>query len=287
MLLRPFSKYEGCGNDFILMDNRQPSYLNLKKEKIVQLCHRQLGIGADGLILLEDSVTADFRMRIFNADGGETEMCGNGIRCLIKFIVELGLSLTSYQIETMHRTLSCTLKEDSIAIAMGNPIDIQLGLQLTIDKTEFTVHHINTGVPHLVLFVTDAKNFPLSDLGPKFRHHPHFPKGVNFNVATVLPEGDCIFNRTFERGVENETLACGTGCTAVALVSTLLKMTNPPVKVKTHADILEITFDIENSKPVNVTMTGPATKTFSGYVNINAQSDTFNCIEDIIAAYSN
>ena len=270
MALIPFSKYEGCGNDFIMIDNRNPSFLT-QKEDIIHFCHRQLGIGADGLILLEGSRHADFRMRIFNSDGIEAEMCGNGARCLIKFIQELGILQEQYQIETMHKTLTASSQGDLISMTMGKPANIQLGISLELEDKElktYTVHYIDTGVPHLILFTPDYESFPLSTLGAKFGNHPRFsPIGTNFNVATVTPDGE-IFNRTFERGVEAETLACGTGCTAVALVAALLHKLPSPVRVHNRVGYLEIAFDIEKDKPVNVTMTGPAAKTFSGIIDL-------------------
>ncbi|MBA2728887.1 MAG: diaminopimelate epimerase [Parachlamydiaceae bacterium] len=265
MVVISFSKYEGCGNDFIMIDNRNSSFNSTGC--IQHLCNRQQGIGADGLILLENSRNADFRMRIFNPDGNEAEMCGNGARCLIKFIQELGISQEQYQIETMHKTLTAYPRSGLIRLTMGNPFDVRLNLSLVIENITYVVHHIDTGVPHLILFSPDYKSFPLSTLGAKFRNHPQFsPKGVNFNIATVTPSGE-IFIRTYERGVEGETLACGTGCTAAAIAAALLYKLPSPITVHNQVGNLEIAFDVEKGEPVNVTMTGPATKTFSGTVS--------------------
>lgn len=267
MALIPFSKYEGCGNDFIFIDNRQCP-LHFGKENITHLCHRQLGIGADGVILLEESVRADFCMRIFNADGGEAEMCGNGARCCIKYLQELGIDQSIYYLEIMGKILMGWQQNNLITINMGSVTDIRWNIPLVVEGQSYTVHHLDTGVPHIVLFCDDHEIFPLSALGPQFRHHPHFsPKGANFNVAKISSQGE-IFIRTFERGVEAETLACGTGCTAAAIAAAIQHQVCSPIKVHTLAGHIIIEFEIKNHQLLNITMTGPAAKTFSGFFEI-------------------
>ncbi len=260
-----FSKYEGCGNDFILIDNREKVFLESHFSLIPRICHRHRGIGADGLILLENSQIEDFRMRIFNADGGEAEMCGNGVRCLIQFIrEEIGIKKPHYRIETMHRLIQASFKEHQVAVDMGLPEEMHWNIPITIEGKIYDVHHVNTGVPHLILFTTDAHHFPMEVLGKQFRHHSLFaPKGVNFNVASIDSNGE-IYNRTYERGVEGETLTCGTGCTAVAIAAAILQGRPSPIKIRSHAESLSISFRIENGLPTSLTMAGPATKIFSG-----------------------
>lgn len=260
-----FSKYSGCGNDFILIDNRSHSFPAADPALIQKLCARCTGIGADGLILLENSLKHDFRMRIFNADGIEAEMCGNGIRCLMKFIQEKGFPKTECTIETYLRPLRVSLQGEDVCVEMGKPFDFMWNLELEIDQRTFLVHHLNTGVPHLVLFCDSLEEFDLKALGPKFRHHPKFlPQGTNFNVAQLMPDGQ-LRNRTFERGVEEETLACGTGCTAAAIAAHYVLKIPAPVQVRTRSEeLLQIDLKLENDQIHEVRMTGPAVKTFEG-----------------------
>jgi len=261
----PFSKYQGCGNDFILIDNRSLFFPVNNLQFIQHLCQRDKGIGADGVVLLENDSEADFRMRIFNADGNEAEMCGNGIRCLMKFIQELGFKQNKYKIATLLRPLTVEIDGDLVSVEMGVPLEMKWDIPLNIDGIPYIVHYINTGVPHVILFVQYLQNINLNQLGPKFRHHPLFgPKGANFNIAHVLPTGE-IWNRTYERGVETETRACGTGCTAVAIAANKIKNLQPPIKVRTLSlDVLEINFKLVDGLPCDTVMKGPATKVFQG-----------------------
>lgn len=262
-----FSKYSGCGNDFIMIDNRKAVFPFEKKDIVQNLCKRCTGIGADGIILLEESQHSDFRMRIFNANGVEAEMCGNGIRCLMKFAQECGFKQTGCTFETFLRPLTVSTQGELISVEMGIPFDIRYDISLTVDDTDYKVHHINTGVPHLVLLTETVEAFELSRLGPKFRHHKQFaPQGANLNVAQLMANGE-LWNRTFERGVEGETLACGTGCAAVAVIANKHLGLPSPIKIRTRSlELVEIAIADEDSK---ITMTGPATKTFAGEVEVH------------------
>lgn len=255
-----FSKYSGCGNDFIIIDNR-PFHFPQHSDKIQQLCQRQTGIGADGIILLENSQTADFGMRIYNADGSEADMCGNGIRCLMKFLQELGFRNESYTIQTSLRKLTLTTLGSQVAVNMGEAFDHQWHLPLEVDGKTYQTHYLNTGVPHTILF-TDNLDIDFEPLGLKFRNHTHFgSKGTNFNLAKLMPNGE-LHNRTFERGVEGETLACGTGCAAVAMAAINVLGLSGPIKVRTRTqDLLEFSLLQDTQE---IMMTGPATKVFEG-----------------------
>lgn len=260
-----FSKYSGCGNDFILIDNRNGIF-DPHPNLIQTLCARRTGIGADGIILLENSLHSDFRMRIYNSDGYEAEMCGNGIRCLMKFIQECGIHKNNCTIETFLRPLEVSLEKDLVSVQMGAPFDYRWNVHLAIDGNSYLVHHINTGVPHIVLFTDDFENFNLPQLGPKFRFHESFaPQGANMNIAQLSKEG-FLLNRTFERGVEQETLACGTGCVAAALAANRILGLPSPIRVKTRSEeILEISFKMDNESQLsNLVMKGPANRIFSG-----------------------
>jgi diaminopimelate epimerase len=265
-----FVKYVGCGNDFILFDNRTEDF-PINESTLSSLCHRQYGIGADGVILLEPSSVADFRMRIFNSDGGEAEMCGNGIRCLMRFLEHLGFQKPSYQISTLQRILTVAHDESNIKVEMGAPCDLKWDIGLSIENETVSAHHLDTGVPHAVLFVKNVKEINVTKMGPPIRFHPLFsPKGANVNFTEILDE-NTICVRTYERGVENETLSCGTGATAAALAAANRHGLKSPVYVQTtHSlkDPLKISFEVENQNFVNVHMTGPAHSTFRGIVNL-------------------
>jgi diaminopimelate epimerase len=269
----PFSKYNGCGNDFILIDNRESLFPEQNREFIRHLCHRGQGVGANGVILLQNSLHADLSMRIFNSDGTEAEMCGNGVRCLVKFAEELGIKKQRYSIETMHSRHVATVLNDKIAVTMAPSTDFQWHIPITINATIYNIHHLNTGVPHLVWFYESAddsdewellKKVDLAFLGPRLRNHPLFkPQGANVNVAFIAFNGE-IYNRTFERGVESETLSCGTGCTAVALAAAKIKGISSPITVHSHGGTLEVSFSWKGGALTDVELIGTASYEFSG-----------------------
>lgn len=257
-----FVKYSACGNDFILIDNR-PGTFPIQPSLITYLCHRQRGVGSDGLILLENSAKADYKMRIFNRDGSEAEMCGNGIRCLLRFIHHCGIQGNHFMIETMHSVLKLSFQEDLIAVDMANATDFRRDIPLF----SWMAHHIDTGVPHLVIFCDHINNISLNEWGPKLRFHPLFaPGGANVNFAH-LDANRIVHIRTYERGVEGETLACGTGATASALIAAQIYHLNSPVKVKVSSgDIVTITFEKHQSNLTNIRLIGPAYPIFSGTI---------------------
>ncbi|MBA3722592.1 MAG: diaminopimelate epimerase [Parachlamydiaceae bacterium] len=264
-----FAKYVGCGNDFILFDNREESFPKKDESLIRSLCHRQFGIGADGVILLESSSKADFSMRIYNADGSEAEMCGNGIRCLMRFLEHLGLKDPSYSIETMHKILLLEHHGKDIRVEMGIPNNTKWNISFNENDSVFQLHYLDTGVPHIVLFVDEIESFDLKKWGPHLRYHKLFaPKGTNVNIAQRLPN-DEIKIRTYERGVEGETLACGTGATAVALAAAYCYQIRNPITIQTGLG-QKLTIDFEQTGLTfeNVTLTGPATRTFKGTIDL-------------------
>ncbi|MCE5317567.1 MAG: diaminopimelate epimerase [Parachlamydia sp.] len=262
-----FSKYSGSGNDFILIDDRQEQFPQSDRAYIASLCQRQRGIGADGLILLQNSKTADFRMRIFNADGGEAEMCGNGIRCLAKFIRDLGAVGFHYQIETMQTILRVEEKKGLFHVEMMQPFDVQWDMKIELSTGPMIIQRLNTGVPHAVLFVDNLNEDKWMALAPSIRRHSAFGSaGTNVNFTSVDASGT-VHLRTYERGVEGETLACGTGATATALaVARKLKLTGPIRVLPRSQEALEITFSWENETPTHVSLAGPANYIFSGEI---------------------
>ena len=253
----PFSKYHGAGNDFILIDDRIPFFPAADCERIRKLCDRRLGIGADGLILLQSSQKADFRMRLFNADGGEPGMSGNGIRCLVSFIHSLGIERDLYRIETGQAVRVCQILDGKVAVSMGPVHVLHRGLKLALQHEVVSMEVLHTGVPHAVVFVDDLDAVDVASKGKEIRHHPHFqPEGVNVNFAMRGAEGH-LRMRTYERGVEAETLACGTGAVAVA------SATNAPGYIlPASGEMLEVRIDGENTQLI-----GPAQLVFTGEIN--------------------
>jgi diaminopimelate epimerase len=272
-MLLHFYKMNGAGNDFVVIDNRTLS-IQLDPETIAALCDRHRGIGADGLLAVEPAEQgADFKFRYYNADGGEAEMCGNGARCFGRFTAHLGEEVPDrVTFETIAGTLAAEMVGENVRIAMSNPKDLRVETGTTIPGLEAGLHFVNTGVPHVVAFVP-AESFDDLDVfthGRAIRRHDAFaPAGTNANFATILSPGH-IAIRTYERGVEDETLACGTGMVACALIHHLLHGAPSPIQVDVAGgDTLEIGFETAPDGTFhNVTLTGPADFVFEGEVEI-------------------
>jgi diaminopimelate epimerase len=257
----PFSKYQGAGNDFILIDNRKKIFPTEKFSSISKLCERKWGIGADGLILLENSTSADFRMRIFNSDGKEAESCGNGLRCLMKFLIDLGLAPKPYKIELMNGQVVVAVKGDMPVVYLDDPQNLQLSVHLK-DLSQ-TVHLVDTGVPHGVVFTQQVEKTRVAEMGRILRNHPAFsPKGINVNFAQVMQ--DRVKVRVYERGVEDETLACGTGAAAVALIAHELHDLPSPISLEFPGGMLEVSFEKEKGRYKNIQLIGSAELVFIG-----------------------
>ncbi len=262
-----FTKMNGAGNDFVVIDNRDNS-LSLSKEQIERICQRQRGVGADGFLAVEPAQNgADYRMRYYNADGGEAEMCGNGARCFARFVNQLeGNSLSETSFETIAGVIKGEFFGDEVRIQLSEPFDFALNLNLEIDGQDTVVHSVNTGVPHAVIFVDDLDAVDICKLGAATRFHEHFaPAGTNVNFVQVIEPG-LIRIRTYERGVEDETLACGTGMVACSIVHHEISDVPSPIRVKVAGgDTLEVGFDHVGSDAYqNVTLLGPADFTFEG-----------------------
>eukprot|EP00112_Aurelia_sp_Birch-Aquarium-sp1_P010053 Seg21668.1 transcript_id=Seg21668.1/GoldUCD/mRNA.D3Y31 product="Diaminopimelate epimerase" protein_id=Seg21668.1/GoldUCD/D3Y31 len=261
----------GAGNDFVVIDNRDLS-INLSQEEIEAICDRHRGIGADGLLAVEPAEQgADYKFRYYNADGGEAEMCGNGARCFGRFTAHLGEDIAEkVSFETIAGTLTAEMIDENVRIAMSDPFDLDLNADCDIEGLDANVHVLNTGVPHAVAFVDDLANLDVVKNGAAIRYHDRFaPNGTNANFAQVIGDSH-IAMRTYERGVEGETLACGTGMCAAAIIHHLLTGAPSPVKVDVAGgDTLEIGFegDAENGF-TNVTLSGPADFVFEGDIQI-------------------
>ncbi|MDD5201146.1 MAG: diaminopimelate epimerase [Terrimicrobiaceae bacterium] len=267
-----FTKMNGAGNDFVLLDNRDAS-LALTREQIALLCDRHRGVGADGLLLVEPPQNgADFRMRYYNADGGEAEMCGNGARCFARYAQRITDSRADrISFETPAGVISAGCVGDEVQIAMSTPHSYAPPTALEAAGETVAVHFINTGVPHAVIFVDDLAAADVVRIGAAIRFHPHFaPAGTNVNFVRVDASGG-ISIRTYERGVEGETLACGTGVVACALIHHLTSNASSPVGVHVRGgDTLRVGFE-PGAAPGEfraVTLTGPADFVFDGTVTL-------------------
>ncbi|MDB9741685.1 diaminopimelate epimerase [Akkermansiaceae bacterium] len=268
-MLLHFYKMNGAGNDFVVIDNRSLK-ISLSKDLIAGLCDRHRGIGADGLLAVEPAEKgADYKFRYYNADGGEAEMCGNGARCFGRFTAHLsGEVKNMVSFETIAGTLTAEMIGDSVKIAMSDPFDLDLDTSCKVDDIS-VVDFLNTGVPHAVSFIDDLASADIKKLGATVRYHERFaPNGTNANFYRVVSQSH-IAIRTYERGVEDETLACGTGMCASALIHHLKTGDASPIKVDVAGgDTLEIGFEKDGDSFKNVTLSGPADFVFEGDIEI-------------------
>ncbi|MDN5201827.1 diaminopimelate epimerase [Fulvivirgaceae bacterium BMA10] len=254
-----FYKYQGTGNDFVMIDNRQFTFNQNDLESVRKICDRKFGIGADGLILIQDHPDHDFEMVYFNADGSQS-LCGNGSRCAVKFANFLGIidqQTTFLAIDGAHEAF---LEDDLVHLKMG---DVE---EVTIKNKEV---FINTGSPHHIKFVDDVEQFDVVQEGKRIRYMEDYSKtgGTNVNFVQALSHNQ-VFVRTYERGVEDETLSCGTGVTAVSLAVSL-KNYQSPVHIKTLGGDLQVSFNkINDQKFEEIYLIGPAGMVFEGSIEI-------------------
>ncbi len=255
-----FYKYQGAGNDFIMIDNRNNKFPKNDVKIIHKLCDRRFGIGADGLILLEPSVKNDFTMVYFNADGNEGSMCGNGGRCIVAFAKQLNIVEEKTKFEAVDGLHFASIKNDSISLQM---IDIE-----TVEEFE-NYSFLNTGSPHHVSFNDKIGNINVKELGAKIRYGaPYFKEGTNVNFAEQISDNSFKV-RTYERGVEDETLACGTGVTAVAIAANKSNKTKANnILIKVLGGQLEVSFNREGDLYKNIFLKGPAQLVFEGNITI-------------------
>jgi diaminopimelate epimerase len=263
-----FTKMNGAGNDFVLVDNRERK-IQLFPAQIVRLCDRNRGVGADGAILLVPCASgrADYAWQFYNSDGSTGEMCGNGARCFARFTQKVAGASNPFTFETEAGVITARFDGDRVTVNLTASKDLKLGANLPLSTGTETVHFVNTGVPHAVVFVPDADKAMVRELGPELRHHPHFgPRGTNVNFVQLLGNNQ-IRVRTFERGVEGETLACGTGVTACAIVAAETHGFTSPVQVRVQGgDTLEVSFNKTSNGYKDVQLTGPADFVFEGTI---------------------
>ena len=262
----PFFKMSGSGNDFIIIDNRKGivSEDDLQ-QMIVGACRRKLSAGADGLLLIEPSQTADFKWRFFNADGSVAEMCGNGARCAARFAFIHGIAGRQMTFDTLAGIIEADVGEETVKIRMTDPTDLKTGFDLELDGIILHASSVNTGVPHVVVLVDDIETVDVVATGRRIRHHRDFaPAGTNANFVTVGDDGR-IFIRTYERGVEDETLACGTGNVAAALILAHERQRVSPISLTTRSGgVLTVHFTRGEAGYRDVFLEGDARVIYSG-----------------------
>ena len=265
----PFSKMHGAGNDFIMVAATDCPPRGLSAARIAALCHRRTGIGADGLIVVAEDREADFRMIYFNADGGKAEMCGNGARCAAAFARRLGLVQECCRFATVAGMVDGWLDDDGVRVALPPWRDLRLNQELA--GSPFTSqHYVNTGVPHLVVPVDDVEEVDVPRWGRPLRSHAGLGAGgANVDWVDAAQVGGRFKLRTYERGVEAETLACGTGAVAAAVVLCELGLAASPVRLHTRGgDLLTVTVGDGHDQHA-VSLHGPAVVAYTGEVEIN------------------
>ena len=268
----PFYKMSGAGNDFIIIDNRNQIVADKDLSGfIASICRRKMSAGADGLILIEASDKFDFRWRFFNSDGSKAEMCGNGARCAARFAHVTGIAGTTLSFETEAGVISAQINEDRVKVKMPDPSDLKLAYPLKLSNRSLEISSINTGVPHAVVMVEQVADVDVVTLGREIRLHQAFsPAGTNANFVQ-RSKGDAIEIRTYERGVEDETLACGTGAIAGAIISASRFKMNSPVDVKTRSgEYLTIYFSAKDGQFDDIYMEGDARIIYSGELQPDA-----------------
>ncbi len=263
----PFWKMSGSGNDFIVIDHRKPLIPHADLQDFVtKVCRRGLSVGADGVILIESSTKADYAWRFFNADGGEAESCGNGSRCVARFAYLQGIAAAQHLFETRAGPVCAQiLIGGGVRVRLPDPSDLRLNLSVEIDSVKYEGHFINTGVPHVVYFVEDVDAVDVVRLGRATRHHPRFaPAGTNANFVQGIGRSKLKI-RTYERGVEDETLACGTGSIAAAIVAQALGKVTPPVLLHTQGGMmLGVDFTETQGTFTNIFLEGDARIIYKG-----------------------
>lgn len=271
LLSIPVSHYSGCGNDFLLVDNRNGQIPELSRDCISSLCSKA---GVDGFIMALHSKSVDVAMKYYNCDGTEAEMCGNGVRCLTQFLRQKrDFSPTKWLLETALRDLEIRCDGKDVSVNMGPVHDYGWDIALEHEGKTYLAHHLNTGVPHVVIFVDDLDALDVENVGRYFRFHERFqPQGANINFVKVL-ENNKAQIRTYERGVERETLACGTGVTAAGRCLQKLHNFSSPITIKVQSgESLQVLFSVNDGNIDNVILKGPATWIRDGIIEFDPQS---------------
>jgi len=262
----------GSGNDFIIIDNRNRVVdENDLQDFITRVCRRKMSVGADGLILVEESENVDFKWRFFNSDGSQPEMCGNGARCVARFAYLNGIAGSKMSFETIAGIVSAEVKNDKVKIKMTDPADIKVNYTLELENGPLSLSSVNTGVPHVVVTVDNLDDVEVVRLGREIRFHDSYaPAGTNVNFICAGND-NAISIRTYERGVEDETLACGTGSVAAAIVMRYKSKGKSPVKVITRGGgYLYIYFEEDDGRFYDVFLEGDARVIYKGFLREDA-----------------
>jgi diaminopimelate epimerase len=267
-----FFKMSGSGNDFIIVDNRE----KVVKENdlsgfINRICRRKMSVGADGFILIEPSAKADFKWRFFNSDGSKAEMCGNGARCAARFAYFNGIAGESMSFETEAGVISGQVKDDRAKVKMPDPVELRLEYDIELKSGPVKVCSVNTGVPHVVVMKETLEDVDVFELGREIRYHETFaPAGTNVNFICQQKQGQVAI-RTYERGVENETLACGTGSIAAALITSCKAKWQSPINLLTRSgESLTIYFKKDGSIFSDIYLEGDARIIYSAQLGEDA-----------------
>jgi diaminopimelate epimerase len=267
-----FYKMSGSGNDFVIVDNRRPVVdENDLPAFIAKVCRRKMSVGADGFILIEDADTVDFRWRFFNSDGSTAEMCGNGARCAARFAFLNGIAGAEMSFETIAGIVDAKVSGEQASIRMTEPLDLKTDYTVALEKGPLVVSSVNTGVPHVVFQVESIEKAPVVEIGREIRYHKAFaPAGTNVNFIQPIDGGD-IAIRTYERGVEDETLACGTGSVAAAVIVAVKTKQASPIRVLTRSgEFLTIYFQQTDSQVREVFLEGDARVIYKGELSKDA-----------------
>jgi diaminopimelate epimerase len=268
----PFTKMTGAGNDFVLVDNRREEFHIPWNKFASTVCNRRYGIGADGLLVIEPSTTVDFTMRYFNADGSYGGMCGNGGRCVSRYIMHEKKS-DHVMFEALNYNYSARVVGQDVSLKMKDPQMLRLNVPIECQGHRFKLHYVDTGAPHVVVYVSELpkalqseiNNTGIHEIGKAIRFHSDFsPEGTNVDFICILDDHS-ISMRTYERGVEGETLACGTGAVACSVIVHKVQGFPAPLSVRTQGgEVLTVKFSSENESLKHVELTGSAVITFRG-----------------------
>jgi diaminopimelate epimerase len=264
----------GAGNDFIVIDNRMPVLPRMPLDEFAyRVCRRKIAVGADGLILIENSEQADFKWQFFNSDGSVAEMCGNGARCAAKFAFLKGITGPRMAFETLAGLVTATVSDERTRVKMPDPTELVLYDTVEVQEDQLPISCVNAGVPHVVVMLSGLSQVDVVGLGRQIRRHSKFaPAGTNVNFVEPEAHG-WLAVRTYERGVEDETLACGTGAVAAALVASLKLGKRSPVQVMTRSGVrLDVHFREAGGMFSDVFLEGDARVIFTGEIDEDALS---------------